>query len=82
MKRTQIQFPEPLYQRLKEVAAMNDWALAEVVRRASELYVERFPKTEDRDKAWSFPVLNLGGDFLVDPAGVHGEADAIESRSR
>lgn len=81
MKRTQIQFPDPLYQRLKEIASMNDWPLAEVVRRATELYVERFPRVEHREKEWSFPVLDLGGDFLVDPAKVRVEADVSEARS-
>ncbi|MFA5505767.1 MAG: hypothetical protein WC314_18365 [Vulcanimicrobiota bacterium] len=60
---------------------MNDWALAEVVRRATELYVERFPEPVDRKKAWKFPVLDLGGDFLIDPADFRAEADAVESRS-
>lgn len=81
MKRTQIQFPDPLYRRLKEVARMNDWALAEVVRRAAELYVQRFPEAEHRARPWDFPVLELGGDFLLDPSEVRAEADAIESRS-
>lgn len=81
MKRTQIQFPDPLYQRLKEVAAMNDWALAEVVRRATELYVQRFPEPERREQTWNFPVLELGGDFLIDPVDIRAEADAVESRS-
>jgi len=81
MKRTQIQFPDPLYERLKEVAALQDWALAEVVRRAVELYVQRFPTSAQRGP-WAFPTLDLGGDFLLDPAQVHAEADAITSRTR
>ncbi len=81
MKRTQVQFPDPLYRRIKEVAAMNDWALADVVRRAVELYVDRFPEEQSR-QPWVFPTLDLGGDFLVDPADVRVEADAIALRHR
>ncbi len=67
MKRTQIQFPDPLYLRAKEVARQNDWALADVVRRAVELYVERFPSADSTKGAWSFPTLDVGGDYLRDP---------------
>ena len=82
MKRTQIQFPDPLYKRIKEVATLNDWALADVVRRAVELYVERFPDAAEAASSWSFPTLDLGGDFLVDPKDVHSEAEAISLRSK
>jgi len=81
MTRTQIQFPEPLYRRLKEIAEANDWSLADVVRRASENYVRRFPETPKRDDAWTFPTIDGGGDFLIDPAEVGAEADAILERS-
>lgn len=81
MRRTQIQFPDPLYQRIKEVASQNDWSLAEVVRRAAELYVDRFPRGDVSSKDWEFPVVDVGGDFLVDPASLSAEADAIVERS-
>ena len=82
MTRTQIQFPDPLYRRLKQVADTNDWSLAEVVRRASELYVERFPPEPDASAPWRFPVVDMGGDFLIDPADVRLETEASEARSR
>lgn len=83
MTRTQIQFPDPLYSRLKEIAEMNDWSLAEVVRRASELYARRFSEDFEakRQRDWSFPVVDMGGDFLADPADARPEADAVEARS-
>ena len=34
MTRTQIQFPDPLYLRLKTIAEQHDWSLAEVMRKA------------------------------------------------
>lgn len=46
MIRTQIQFPDPLYRRLKAIAEQWDWALAEVLRKAAEHFVTRFPERE------------------------------------
>lgn len=82
MKRTQIQFPDPLYRRVKEVAQMNDWALADVVRRAVELYVDRFPELRDASFPWTFPTVDAGGDFLIDPGEFKAEAEAIGQRNR
>ena len=80
MKRAQIQFPEPLYLELKRIAYRFDWSLAEVVRRASENFAARFPDDGEIGRTWSFPVFDDMGDFLADPARVHPEAEAIESR--
>lgn len=82
MKRTQIQFPDPLYERLKQVAEMNDWPLAEVVRRATELYVQRFPEMQVSTTEWAFPEIDMGGDFISDPALVSSEADVLSTRTR
>jgi hypothetical protein len=82
MQRTQIQFPDPLYQRVKEIAQMYDWALADVVRRAVELYVVRFPEMRQQNEPWAFPIIDAGGDFLVDPAAVKSEVEAVRQRSQ
>lgn len=82
MRRTQVQFPDPLYHRIKEVAELNDWALADVVRRAVELYVQRFPVPKETTTSWTFPSLDLGGDFLIDPKDVHSEVEALNERGR
>jgi hypothetical protein len=79
MTRTQIQFPDPLYQRLKTIAEQKDWSLAEVMRKAAEHFVSRFP--EPTQAAWHFPTLECGGDFLIDPAHLRPEADAVLQRS-
>ncbi len=81
MTRTQIQFPDPLYQRLKAIAEQQDWSLAEVMRKAAEHFVTRFPESEKNRARWTFPILDCGGDFLTDPATLHLEADAIDQRS-
>ncbi len=82
MKRTQIQLPDPLYERIKQVAEINDWPLAEVIRRATELYVGRFPIPSAGEDTWSFPTVDAGGDYLVDIADLTPEADASILRSR
>lgn len=81
MTRTQIQFPDPLYHRLKEIADEQDWSLAEVMRKAAEHFVSRFPERPKSRAAWKFPVLECGGDFLVDPATLRPEVEAITRRS-
>lgn len=81
MTRTQIQFPDPLYQRLKAIADEQDWSLAEVMRKAAEHFVNRFPEQPKPGAAWKFPTFDCGGDFLADPACVQPEADAIFRRS-
>ena len=81
MTRTQIQFPDPLYRRLKDIADQQDWSLAEVMRKAAEHFVARFPESIASRKEWRFPTLDCGGDFLSDPARLAPEAEAIALRS-
>ena len=80
MTRTQIQFPDPLYQRPKAIAETQDWSLAEVMRKAAEHFVSRFPEAPKPPATWKFPTLDCGGDFITDPANVQPEADAISQR--
>ncbi len=81
MIRTQIQFPDPLYQRLKEIAERQDWSLSEVMRKAAEHFVTRFPEGPKPCSAWKFPTLDCGGDFLADPASLRPEVEAIQERN-
>lgn len=81
MIRTQIQFPDPLYQRLKTIAEQQDWSLSEVMRKAAEHFVTRFPEDPQPRAVWRFPTLDCGGDFLTDPASLRPEAEAILQRS-
>ena len=81
MIRTQIQFPDPLYRRLKEIAAAQDWSLSEVMRKAAEHFVTRFPDQPVARASWTFPTLDCGGDYLADPAGERPEMEAIRSRT-
>ncbi len=68
MTRTQIQFPDPLFRRLQTIAEQKDWSLAEVMQRAAEQFVSRFPESAKPRGTWQFPTLDCGGDFLADPA--------------
>jgi hypothetical protein len=75
MTRTQIQLPDPLYQRLKVIAEQQDWSLSEVMRKAAEHFIARFPEDPKLKAVWRFPTLDCGGDFLSDPACLRPEAD-------
>ncbi len=81
MTRTQIQFPDPLYHRLKAIAEQQDWSLAEVMRKAAEHFVARFPTPEPGRTTWRFPTLDCGGNFITDPASFRPETDAIHRRT-
>ena len=43
MKRTQVQIPDPLYQDIRRVAALQGWSIAEVLRRGAEYIVRCHP---------------------------------------
>ncbi len=81
MTRTQIQLPEPLFQRLRHIAEMRDVSLAELIRRGMETYAQSFPELEEEEEAWTMPVLRGSGGHLTNPALVKPEAEAIERRS-
>ncbi|OGQ11969.1 MAG: hypothetical protein A2138_15310 [Deltaproteobacteria bacterium RBG_16_71_12] len=55
MTRTQIQLPDPLYRRLKELAERHDWSLAEAVRRGVELLIHSYPEAPASASAWKLP---------------------------
>jgi hypothetical protein len=80
MIRTQVQFPDPLYRRLKAIAEQQHWSLSEVMRKAAEHFVERFPNSAAKGVEWHFPTLDCGGDFLTDPALISAETEAIGQR--
>ena len=82
MTRTQIQLPEPLFHRLKAIASARDWSLAELIRRATEVYAQTCPEVGSEPEGWTMPVLRGSGGMLADPATLHPEAEAVEARSR
>jgi hypothetical protein len=77
MTRTQIQFSDPLYQRLKVIAKQQDWSLSEVMRKSAEHFITRFPEDPKPKAVWRFPTLDCGCDFLTDHASQRPEDDDI-----
>jgi len=78
MTRTQVQFPDPLYKKLKKTAEKRDWSLAEILRRAAEAYLLTIAEEEESDaQNWSLPVLRPSGGYIQDPAAINPEADAV-----
>ena len=77
-----MQFPDPLYRRLKRVARQLDWSLAEVVRRAAESFVERFPEDAASEREWQFPAFDDMEGFAADPATTRPEVEVVASRGQ
>jgi len=80
MTRTQIQLPEPLFQRLTLIASARDWSVAELIRRGMETYVQTCPELSPQAEQWTMSVLRRSGGYLVDPASLSVQADAITYR--
>lgn len=64
MKRTQIQLPDRLYNRLKELAQREETSLAEIMRRAGEYILSLHPELNDAVTNWDIPEPEDLGDFL------------------
>ena len=58
MQRLQILFPDPLMQKMRRVAEQVDLPVSEVVRRATEQWLERFPEETKATK--SVPLVDAG----------------------
>ena len=66
MRRTQIQLPDKLYERLKELANREETSLAEIIRRAGEYFLHLFPEEESAVLDWDIPPPKDLGEFLID----------------
>lgn len=78
MTRIQVQFPDPLYKKLKKTAERRDWSLAEILRRAAEAYLLTIADEEESDaQNWSLPVLKPSGGYVQGPAAVCADADIV-----
>jgi hypothetical protein len=64
MKRTQIQIPDPLYKEVKRLAALRDWSVSEVFRRAVEQLIAQYPSVK-RAGEWELPEPRDLGEPLV-----------------
>lgn len=60
MIKTQIQFPDELYRRIKRFAQEREWSLAETLRRGAELVMEVYPPSPS-PAPWSPPHSSQAG---------------------
>jgi hypothetical protein len=58
MQKLQILFPDPLMRKMRRVAGQVDLPVSEVVRRATEQWLERFP--EETKATRCVPVVDAG----------------------
>lgn len=55
MIRTQIQLPDQIHDAAKQIAQSHEMSLAEVVRRALEDYIARYPGAQTGERKWVLP---------------------------
>jgi hypothetical protein len=72
MIKTQVQIPDDLFEKAKQVAAAKEWSFAEIVRRGLEQMVLRHPEgvTRSGPVGWRLPNpidLELKTDPFADP---------------
>ena len=71
MTRTQIQLPDLLFAQARKFAKAREMSLAEVCRRALELYLNVSAPVRDgetsKDEEWHLPIARDTGPMLCDP---------------
>jgi len=55
MVKTQVQIPDALFEKAKQVAASKEWSFAEIVRRGLEYMTETNPACRQPAKKWKLP---------------------------
>ena len=65
MIKTQVQIPDDLFYRAKQVASEKEWSFAEVVRRGLEYIVQVNPPERIPGEQWHLPEAALMGGPLV-----------------
>jgi hypothetical protein len=74
MVKTQIQLPDDLYERVKQLAKQKEWSLAETLRRGAELLLQQYPAPRPVRQPWTPPKpRRLGWQGLTD-SEVHAAA--------
>lgn len=58
MQKIQILFPDPMMERMREVAKREDVPVSEIVRKAMAMWLDRFPSQEAKVKR--VPVIDAG----------------------
>lgn len=70
MIRTQIQLPDPLYRQVKRVAELEDWSIAEVIRRGAEHITKNYPEIKESDGNEQLPAPIQARLLIQDPAAI------------
>ncbi len=65
MVKTQVQIPDELFRRAKEVAAQREWSFAEIVRRGLEYMTQANPPGRKSGAKWRLPGPYHLGPFLA-----------------
>ncbi len=65
MVKTQVQIPDELFRRAKQVAAEKEWSFAEVVRRGLEYMTQVNPPSRKTGSGWRLPPPKPLGAFLA-----------------
>ena len=61
MIKTQVQIPDELFKRAKQVAAEKEWSFAEIVRRGLEYMTRANPPNRKPAPKWRLPTpVNMG----------------------
>jgi hypothetical protein len=58
MIKTQVQIPDELYHRAKQIAKEREMSFAEVVRRGLEYMAQAYPPSKPKEGVSGFPVLH------------------------
>ncbi|MCB1035832.1 MAG: hypothetical protein KDD47_18575 [Acidobacteria bacterium] len=58
MVRTQIQLPDAIHLRAKQVAEAKEISLAELTRRGLELILDQYPSPEELSEPWELPIID------------------------
>ena len=65
MVKTQVQIPDGLFTRAKQVAAAKEWSFAEIVRRGLEYMTQVNPTPRTSGEQWRLPTSHHLGSFLA-----------------
>jgi hypothetical protein len=88
MVRTQIQLPDEVYSRARQVAEAKEISLAELARRGLELILAQYPPPHEMRKPWRLPVVqglgwkDLSHEQLKDAAQKSEIEEEMEIRTR
>jgi hypothetical protein len=68
MVRTQIQLPDELDQKLRDLAAEKEWTLAETLRRGAEMLLASYHAGKVRGTRTPLPAVDLGAPKVPETA--------------